>query len=137
MQKRWVSVAGVLLTVLLSSPVRAQAPAIADIQHSKVCSTTSTMAIAGRNIGASQIKMSNDGEWCWLTLWGTAKGTALYVPTFRVTQLPAHGEMLMGEVNNRARIAYRPAPGFVGVDAFTIVDRMSNIERAVTINVSP
>jgi hypothetical protein len=41
----------------------------------------------------------------------------------------------MGEVNQKTRIAYRPAAGFIGDDSFVIADKMTNSERPVTVTV--
>ena len=70
---------------------------IADIKRSRICSTASTKTI-GTSIGTSKITMNNDGGWCWLSLWAT-HGSTLYVATFRVSQPPAHGQLLMGAVS--------------------------------------
>jgi hypothetical protein len=118
---------------------QAQTPAVGDLQQSKVCSTASSRSNIGGSggfvVGASTITMSNDGGWCWLSLWAN-QGSMRYVPTFRVAQPPAHGQLVMGEVSNRARVAYRPAAGFAGEDRYRIIDTLNNAERAVTITVS-
>jgi hypothetical protein len=105
----------------------AQSPDIAGLKRSKVCfigSTKATVGGAGNVAGHSTIRMSNDGGWCWLSLWAT-HGSVAYVATFRLAEPPSHGEVLMGEVNKRARVAYKPAPGFTGEDTYTIVDTMT------------
>ena len=111
----------------------AQTPEIADIKRSKICSVASTKTV-GTSIGTSKITMNNDGGWCWLSLWAT-HGSTLYVATFRVSQPPAHGQLLMGAVNGRARVAYQPTSGFAGEDSYHLVDTMNGLERAVTVTV--
>jgi hypothetical protein len=54
------------------------------------------------------------------------------IPCFPTT---AHGQLLMGEVNKQARIAYQPTSGFAGEDSYHLVDTMNGLERAVTVTV--
>jgi hypothetical protein len=80
--------------------------------------------------------LSNDGGWCWVGLYATLGGL-LYAPDFRVIRPPAHGELLMGEVDKRTRVAYKPAPGFTGEDTFQIVDKTTASERVFTLTIVP
>jgi type II secretion system GspH-like protein len=111
-------------------------PAVGDLTQAKDCAVTSSLAIAGRLVGQSEINMANDGGWCWLTLWATL-GDLRYAPEFNVTQAPQHGQLLMGAVQNNARVAYMPATGFTGGDTFTLVDKTTGTERTVTVSVAP
>jgi len=127
------------LSALLSwaNSGQAQTPVITDLQQAKRCSIRSTMAAQGQVgnvVGTAKIEMTNDGGWCWLSMWGT-QGSLLYAPTYRVSRPPAHGDLLMGEVNKRRRIAYKPASGFVGEDTYTMVNVMNNLVLVVTVTV--
>ncbi|HEY7579691.1 MAG TPA: hypothetical protein VH855_19035 [Acetobacteraceae bacterium] len=117
-----------------ASAVWAQPQAVTDLPRATTCSAKSSMAVPGGNVGTSEITMSSDGGWCWINLWAT-QGSMQYAPKYRVAQPPAHGELAMGEVDKKARIAYRPVPGFVGQDTYTLMNTMSNSERRVTISV--
>jgi hypothetical protein len=80
------------------------------------------------------MRMSGSGGWCWVDIWATMNSLKI-VATYSVTRAPMHGEVLMGEVNQKMRIAYRPAAGFVGDDSFVIVNRMTNSERPIAVTV--
>jgi hypothetical protein len=125
----------VALAVSTSAPtVRAQSQAVADLPRATTCSTKSTMAVNGGNVGISEITVSSDGGWCWINLWAT-RGSLQYVPNFKIAQAPSHGELALGEVNKRERVAYRPKPGYIGEDAYILMDTTTNSERRVTISV--
>lgn len=106
---------------------------IASLKQARQCSTTFALNIG--NSGRSTISQTDDG-WCWLSLY-TIFGGRLMAPHFRVATSPAHGTLLMGEVANRTRVAYRPTPGFRGEDAFEIVDRTNGFVRSVSVAVVP
>jgi hypothetical protein len=130
---------GVLGLAFRSQVADAQSPEISELKRAKPCSTTSSMASTGAGsgqVGETKMTVGNDGDWCWFSISGTT-GSLFYAPTYRITRAPAHGEVMMGEVNHRARIAYRPAPGFTGEDGFDIANRVTNSERSVTVTVVP
>ena len=89
------------------------------------------MATAGGYSGNTEMKMSKEGGWCWVR-----GGSFQYVATYRVTKAPEHGQFVMGEVNKRTQVAYKPDAGFVGDDQYTLMDTTSNSERLVTVKVS-
>lgn len=116
----------------------AQTVAPANLQRAKLCSISTTKAQVGHegnNPSNWTINLSNDGGWCW---HGThARFGQAYAPTFRVTSPPAHGELAMGEVNPpRTRVAYRPAPGFVGKDTFTLTESIKGWQIIATVTVT-
>jgi hypothetical protein len=124
------------MAVLISAQaVHAQSPAVTDLPRAKTCSVRSTLAVAGGSTGNSQITMSGDGGWCWFNLTAT-NGSLQFVPTYRVAMAPAHGELAMGAVGQRARIAYRPVPGYTGDDTYTLANTVTNSERKVTVTVT-
>jgi hypothetical protein len=135
MMRTLFGAAAVLLSMVSAQTGRTQSQAVTDLPRAKTCRATNTMAIAGGSVGASTVRMSGDGGWCWINLWAT-QGSLQYIPKYRIAQAPAHGELVMGEVDKNARIAYRPAPGFVGVDTYTLMNTMNNSERVVTVTVS-
>lgn len=65
------------------------------------------------------ILLGDDGGWCQIRFehfWGDRPIQA----PLAVTTPPAHGETLVGSVGTSLRIAYRPANGFAGQDAFSV-----------------
>lgn len=83
------------------------------------------------------IAMANDGGWCQIAFehdWG---GRPAQEP-LTVTTPPAHGEAIVGSVGVSLRIAYRPAAGFVGSDAFIVhLTAPDPWDIPVTVTVSP
>jgi len=68
----------------------------------------------------AQIAMGNDGGWCSIGYQTQMPNGAPSVSEASVTKPPGHGEAMVGTLNGRLRIAYRPAPGFTGRDEFTV-----------------
>jgi hypothetical protein len=66
------------------------------------------------------IAMSNDGGWCSLQFEQAFK-QLLIVPEISVATPPAHGEVQAERLPGRLAVAYRPAPGFVGTDHFSVL----------------
>jgi hypothetical protein len=115
--------------------VSAVAQSVTDLPRAKTCARRSTIAQAGHDVGTTVIRMTNDGGWCWLDLFAVY-ASMQYVPTFRVARAPAHGELLMGTVEKRARVAYRPSRDFEGEDSYVLMGTLTNAERVVTITIS-
>ena len=68
-----------------------------------------------------RMTMANDGGWCTAAFtYSMYAGRLPIVAPLRVARPPAHGEAVVGSVGPSMRIAYRPAPGFAGTDAFTV-----------------
>ena len=63
--------------------------------------------------------MSNDGGWCWVQ-FGQMFRSLKIVPDVRVVEPPAHGEVTALRMADRVSVAYRPVPGFVGMDHFEV-----------------
>jgi len=80
------------------------------------------------------MRVSNSGGWCWFDVSATYASPRC-VATYSVTNGPAHGEVVTGAVDQQARIAYRPAPGFLGGDSFLIVNGTTNSQRPVTVTI--
>jgi hypothetical protein len=93
-----------------------QSSAVSDLHRSKVCSSRSNLATAGGTSGNTDINMNNDGGWCWFNLFAT-QGSFQYVPSYRVAKAPVHGQLVMGAVDKKARITYKPEAGFTGEDS--------------------
>jgi hypothetical protein len=68
----------------------------------------------------ASIAMGNDGGWCSIAYQAQMPNGAPTVADASVTRPPGHGEAMVGTLNGLLRIAYRPAPGFTGPDAFTV-----------------
>ena len=66
-----------------------------------------------------RIRMGNDGGWCMIGFNVQWAGIDVDAP-LSVRTPPAHGEVMVGSLAGRDRIAYRPAPGFTGSDAFSV-----------------
>jgi hypothetical protein len=67
------------------------------------------------------IATSNDGGWCDLQFVQFFR--RLYSkdqPTISLVEPPSHGEATAARLSDRLALAYRPAPGFVGTDHFTV-----------------
>jgi hypothetical protein len=124
-----------LIACAIGVPGVGVAQSVTDLPRAKICARRSTIAVAGHDVGTTVIRMTNDGGWCWLDLFAVY-ASMQYVPTFRVAQAPAHGELLMGAVEKRARVAYRPSKDFVGEDTYVLIGSLTNAERVVTITIT-
>ena len=121
--------------MLIACGDAARSQSVTDLSKASRCSVSSTLAMAGGSTGNSKIEMKNDGGWCWINLFAT-NGSFQFVPSYHVTKPPAHGELVMGALDKKARIAYRPVAGFVGVDTYTLMNTTTNSERVVTVSVT-
>ena len=65
------------------------------------------------------IRMNNDGGWCQISHIFVFREVE-EVGTMTLATPPAHGEVRSGNVGKQLRIAYRPAPGFAGIDDFVV-----------------
>lgn len=65
------------------------------------------------------IRMNNDGNWCQISHVFVFRQVE-EVGTMTLAKTPAHGEVRTGAVGKQLRIAYRPAPGFIGTDDFVV-----------------
>lgn len=129
-----ITAGALAVMVALCARGEAQTPAASELQRSKACSTRAPLTYPGGPTIQTTIRVSSGGGWCWVDISATM-GTIRIVATYSLTHAPAHGEVLMGEVNQKMRIAYRPAAGFVGDDSFVIVNRMTNSERPIAVTV--
>jgi hypothetical protein len=109
---------------------------ISALSKASRCSTSVPLTYAGGPPTQTTMRMSSSGGWCWIELWAV-RGSLKYVPTYEVTHAPTNGAVLMGEVNQKARIAYKPMPGFAGDDSFVIAEAMTHNERPVIVTVAP
>jgi hypothetical protein len=114
--------------------LEAQSLDVSALPKASRCSSRPAISVPGGATLQTTIRMSSSGGWCWFDVSATF-GSLRYVASYDVTQAPAHGEILMGAVNQRARIAYKPASGFVGEDSFVIVNRMTHSHRPVAVTV--
>lgn len=65
------------------------------------------------------IQMRNDGGWCSIRHQFNFNG-ALSTPEMTMLDPPAHGQVVLGALEGRIRLAYQPAPGFSGTDQFRV-----------------
>lgn len=65
------------------------------------------------------IAMSADGGWCWVQFASVIR-TLKFTPEATLGALPAHGQAEVARMADRVSVAYRPAPGFTGSDAFEV-----------------
>ena len=65
------------------------------------------------------ITVGDDGGWCQIQFQHFVGDAPARFP-LAVKDPPAHGEAMAGSIGTSLRIAYRPTPGFVGQDAFTV-----------------
>ena len=67
------------------------------------------------------ITTSNDGGWCDLQFIQFFRQVySKDQPTISVVEPPSHGEATVARLSDRLALAYRPAPGFVGTDHFSV-----------------
>jgi hypothetical protein len=114
--------------------LEAQSLDVAALPKASRCSAQAPLSEPGGATLPTTMRMSSSGGWCWFDVTATF-GSLKYVASYDVTRAPAHGEILMGAANQRARIAYKPAAGFVGEDSFVIVNRMTHSQRLVAVTV--
>lgn len=68
----------------------------------------------------ASIGVVNDGGWCAIRYQVTMPNGSLTTSEAIVTHPPAHGSTMVGTLDGKLRIAYRPAPGFTGEDTFSV-----------------
>jgi hypothetical protein len=127
----WIGTAALILGSCTSN-----AP-VAKLQQAKPCSLIVIHGYAGfANYDATHwtFNMGNDGGWCWGLAGGV--GGVSYAPSFVINSAPAHGAIAMEPVSStETRIAYQPAPGFVGTDGFILIDPLATLQINATITV--
>lgn len=133
---RYIVLACGLVSVFGVAGGAAQTPVASELTKATSCATHMPTVFTGGATVQSTIQLNNDGGWCWFDFQGV-QGTLRYAPTYRVSAVPTHGELTMGEVNKKTRVAYRPRPGFSGMDEFEIVNTMNNNPRRVIVTVTP
>ena len=66
------------------------------------------------------IRTGNDGGWCAIRFSYAVRGQIPVIAPLDLGTPPEHGQVALGTLNGRMRIAYRPAPGYAGPDRFTV-----------------
>jgi len=120
----------------MSYGANAQSPNVADLPKASECATNVPFIPTGGASVPATIRMNNKGGWCWLELSATQSG-ARYVPSYSVPRQPAHGQLMMGQVGQKMRVAYKPTAGFAGNDSFSLVNETTGGERTVSVTVAP
>jgi hypothetical protein len=67
-----------------------------------------------------RIVMGNDGGWCVIRYQVMTPNGGFATTEAEIRKEPAHGSVIVGTLDGLLRIAYRPAPGFVGEDGFAV-----------------
>ena len=67
-----------------------------------------------------RIAMDNDGRWCAIRFHFAVRGQIPVIAPLHLARAPAHGRVVLGNLDGAMRIAYRPAPGFAGRDRFVV-----------------
>jgi hypothetical protein len=104
------------------------AAALVNLQPAQYCDATLPFFGHYRHIGRrnsgplfqpadGRITMRNDGGWCSIQHKFAYEGLVLTAP-MTLTVPPRHGEVVLGSLQEELRLAYRPAPGYAGPDAF-------------------
>jgi hypothetical protein len=127
----WIGAAALILESCTSG-----AP-VPKLQQAKPCSLIVIHGYATvTNYDATHwtFNMGNDGGWCWGLAGGV--GGVYYAPSFVINAPPAHGMLAMDQVSStETRIAYQPAPAFVGTDGFVLIDPIAGLQINATITV--
>ena len=92
-------------------------------------------AYAGGIALPSTVTMNNDGGWCGGLSYTTEGGHVFGVP-MHLTKQPDHGEVSIRVRDKGTVVAYRPNPGFIGSDSFTVLNEMVNMERQYNVTVT-
>lgn len=100
-----------------------------DLPKSKLCRIRGGgFAVAGGVPLANTITMINDGGWCG-HLAKTVMGSIVFGAAMHVTKPPAHGQVSITVLSGGTNVYYRPDPGYVGSDSFSVLNEMYNIDR--------
>ena len=67
-----------------------------------------------------RIAMDNTGGWCAIRFHFAVRGQIPVIAPLHLARAPAHGRVVVGNLDGAMRIAYRPAPGFSGRDRFSV-----------------
>jgi hypothetical protein len=81
----------------------------------KTCKVSQVTPVAGQQTVVT-MTVGNDGGWCAIAVANNGKP---YDAGLLTTE-PEHGKVLIHSVGNDTRIDYTPAPGYAGVDSFTV-----------------
>ena len=107
---------------------------VAAVPRSAQCSSRLDRANDTSLFRTANIKISNDGGWCWYQT--TFYYYSQISSSGKISQAPAHGEAVIGTVGDRTKFAYRPSPGFVGQDKFSVKVTSGALNIDVTVDVT-
>jgi hypothetical protein len=79
--------------------------------------------------------MSNDGGWCGQHL-GVAYNQTIYGGAMSLSRRPAHGQVSIIPHQGYTDVDYKPNPGYVGPDAFSVLVTLYNIDKPYNVNVA-
>ncbi|MDE2005223.1 MAG: hypothetical protein KGI51_01550 [Rhodospirillales bacterium] len=69
---------------------------------------------------AGKIRTDNDSGWCEIRFTFAVRGRIPVIAPLALAEPPAHGTVALGNLDGTMRIAYRPAAGYAGADAFAV-----------------
>jgi hypothetical protein len=122
---RPIAAAFCLAAFLANKPAAAQAAAAPDTSLTRAENCVASLPPFGGR-GANYlapngtIQMGNDGGWCWLSIGWVWRGDQV-VPQAKLVFGPLHGAVQIAPVDGMLRVAYKPAPGYIGRDLFKVL----------------
>ena len=129
-----------MIVVSCAAPPTVPTEETADPPKSRTCLVRSpTPAAYAGDVSplATEFTMKNDGGWCWyLRTTHVSNITQTFGVKMHVVSHANHGSVKITPLANATRIAYKPEPGFIGTDEFSVINDLYNIERAYKVNVT-
>jgi hypothetical protein len=112
-----------------------------DLQRSRACRLsdgTGGMPISNQTAPITRMATANDRGWCWTTVWSGPGGGPHVAAWVAITKMPEHGEITTAKFDDATRVAYRPQPGYTGLDSFIVYDHddYDTFPYQVTVNSS-
>jgi hypothetical protein len=107
-----------------------------DLPRSKVCSASDGgWSVPGGSPATGQITMSNDGGWCGQHL-GVEYNETIVGGAMNLSRQPAHGQVSITRHQGYTDVDYKPNPGYVGPDAFSVLVTLYNIDKPYNVTVT-
>jgi hypothetical protein len=117
----------VCASIILSASFGALA--LSDLPQSKICSADDGGWSSPGGVPATgEITMSNDGGWCGQRL-GVEYNQTIFGGAMRVSRRPAHGRVSITRHKDGTDVYYKPNPGYIGQDAFSVLVDFYNIDK--------
>jgi hypothetical protein len=124
-----------LLVGTSSILVGAGALAQSELPRSKMCSTSDGgWSVPGGTPASGTITMSNDGGWCGQHL-GVEYNETIYGGAMNLSQRPQHGQVSIVRHQGYTDVDYKPNPGYIGPDSFSVLVTLYNIDKPYNVTV--